>query len=630
MKLKHLFFVTSMNESKQSLLQIDKLDKQNVKIEIISSDPTTNIFSKKLNIKFSDIGNYYPASRRVKTAKNHLNMLMEKWNSDPRLHKNLLYKSQFRLNRLIGYSLDLFLAEILHSLMTAEEIIKKTKPDVIHISPRWLESPFRRYQSEKLNLENIALYQLAKKRRLRVMNFRIPLSQTMFAYTINFLVALTWQLLRASYHQLFHPASPIKSNKLIIMANYYQLENFIPAIKKLKKQNRSLAVIGKISPEQTKKLANLIPTFISLETLEKQKKTLWQTRLINTVAFNLKLIISYSHLKHFFDLENQKYWQFLFPKFLYYFMAEFPLLTDYLDGANHLFKQGKLLVTPATADNVSQTIAMAAKSTETTVLEFQHGIILNEDDDHSFRNNDYFAVWGEKTRSIIAKSQNPEKIPITGYPLFDRYRYPHSSIISKSSLRQKLHISHHKTKVLLILSVFPSGATRLYPNKSPYQFMTMIFNTLLASGEDWKVIFRPHPSVDASWIISLAKDMKIDLFYDHRELKLEEAIAASDVIISNPSTTTIESMFQQKPILLYDFPGMNGAYNYSNWFIISSGATAMFKSQTELKKLIEKSLYDKLFRNTMFARQKIFLKEYCSAFSKPATDKARSLIAKLS
>lgn len=612
----HLFFITSVSEAKTAVSRIKKLDKEDIHFAIVSSDPLSNIFFQTRGIKFLDIGNYYPPPRRVLTAKKQLRSLMKEWNSN------------HRLNRLIGYSLDAYLSEIMHSLITAEEIFKETEPDVIHISPQWSESPFRRYQSEKLNLENVALFNLAKQRHLRILTFRTPFSQSILAYAISFLLTSIWQSLRISYYQLFRPAPAVKSHKLIIMANYYQLENLIPVINELEKHNRKFSVIGKISPEQTKRLTNLIPAFIPLETLEKQKKSFRQIRLIKMIVYSLKLIVLFPSLKHFFFLNKEPYWKFIFPKFLYYHMVEFPLLTDYLDGASRLFKQGKLLVTSATADNVSQTISIAAKSENVTVLELQHGNLLNEDDDRLFRNNDYFAVWGPEARSIISQSQSLKQIPITGYSYFDHYWYPHPMTISKSFVKQKLGISKN-TKILLILSVFPHGETRLYQDKSPFRFMTMIFNTLSMASENWKVIFRPHPALDASWVIPLAKHLKIDLFYDNRELKLEDVIAASDIIVSNFSTTTIDAMFQQKPIIFYDFPA-DGVYKYSSWFIISSGAIKLFKTQSQLRKLIKKSLYDRKFREEIFDSQKLFLRKYCSAFSTPASSNIQSLITKLS
>ena len=625
---KHLFFITSISEAKVAITRIKKLEKEKIQYTAISSDPLANIYLNDQNIKFTDVGNYYSNTKQIKTEILNLKTLISKWNSNKTINRHLTYQKNIHLNNIIGYSLFTYLAETIHSLMTAEKILKQINPDIIHISSDSSESPYRRYQSENLNLEKTAIFQLAKTRHLRILTFKVKFSQTIVFYTLNFIFHLLLQSFCISYCQLLQKKQHVKPNKLTILANYYQLNNFIPVIKELIKQKQHFQVIGKISANEIHNIAPIISTFTSLESLEKQNIKFNDIRFFKVIKFTQKLITLQPHLKRFFSLHNKYIWQYMLPKLIYYFSYEFPLLTDYLDGAKNLFDKGGLLITPATADTVSQTIVMAARSEGTTVLEFQHGFIYNEDDDCQFRKNDYFAVWGGKVRSIIAKSQNQKQIPIIGYPHFDRYKHYHLVDNLRSPVREKLGISKN-TKVLLILSVFPSGITRLSPNESPYQFMTMVFSTILSLGGNWKVIFRPHPSVNAPWIIPLAKHLKIDLFYDHRELKLEEAIATSDVIISNPSTTTIESMFQQKPILLYDFPDINGIYKYSNWFIVSSGAVEIFKTQEQLKKLIYDSLYNQQFKKRMLNQQKLFLKEYCSTHLGAATNRAVSLITKL-
>lgn len=625
---KHLFFITSINEAKITISRIEKLKTESQHFSAVSSDPNASIFLKARGVNFSDVGGYYPNSRHVKLAISNLKSLIKKWRSDKLISDSLLYKNKFQLNSLIGYSLFTYLAEAIHGLMTAEEILKQINPDIIHISSNWSESPYRRYQSENLNLEKTAILQLAKARHLKIVAFSAPLPQTMVFYTLNFAFHLLWQSFRISYHQLFQKGKHIKPNNLTILANYYQLNNFIPIIKELKKQKQHFQVIGKISTDEIHKMGSISPIFTSLESLEKQNKNIKDIRISRVIKFTLRLITLKPRLERFFYVNNKYIWQYMLPKLIYYFSNEFPLLTDYLDSAKYLFKKSGLLITPATADTVSQTIVAVARSEKITVLESQHGFIYNEDDDRQFRKNDYFAVWGKEVRSIITKNQRPKQIPIIGYPHFDRYKHYHKTKIGKSSVREKLVISKN-TKVLLILSVFPSGITRLSPNESPFQFMEIIFNTIIGLNEKWKIIFRPHPSVDASWVIPLAKSMEIDLFYDHRKFKLEEVIAASDVIISNPSTTMIESMFQRKPILLYDFPITNGAYKYSDWFVVSSGAIKLFKTQKQLKKLMLSSLYNQQFKKDMLNQQKLFLEEYCSFNLKPATERALSLINKL-
>lgn len=627
---KHLFFITSEEEVRLALSRIGKFPDKNTEIIIVSSDPLANIYLKKQKVKFKDIGNFYPPPGRVYTGKKRLGLLMKKWKSDKHISKALLYKNQVHLNPLIGYSINAFLAETIHSLMTAEEILKRIKPNAVHISPRWTESPFRRYQSENLNLENIALYRLSKQQHLRIMAFRIPLSKSLVAYLFSFFISSLWQSLQTTYFQLFRPAKLPKSGQLAVLANYYQLDNLMPVIKALGKEGKKINVIGKISSSQHKKIIQAIPLFIPLETLEGTSKRFSDIRLVRTIKSTFSFFILLPRLRRFFVFNNQNCWQFLAYKLIYYFVYEFPLFMDYLDGAAEIFKgKTKLLVTPATADNVSRTIVAAAQNSKIPVLELQHGVLPKNDDDITFRTNDFFAVWGDGVRETISDTRNPDKIPVTGYPHFDHYWYPHPMIIHRQAIREKLKFSS-STKVLLILSVFPSGITRIYPNYSPYQFMEMIFEIFTPAETKWKVIFRPHPSVPSSWVSVLAENSGVDFYYDQQKLKLKDAIAASDVIISNPSTAPVEAMFQKKPILLCDFPSEGRAYSYSWWPMVTAGAVKLFKTKTQLNILIKKSVYDQRFRKETTSCQRLFLKNYCSAFSEPATPRVTSLINRLS
>lgn len=623
---KHLFFVTSKEEALSTLSQLQRLANNHVEITIISSDPLANIYLKKQRVRFKDIGNFYPAPTQVYLGKRKLHTLMKKWTSNTSIERSLLFKNRIPLHLLIRYSLNTYLAEVIHSEMTAEKILRKVKPNVVHISSRWTESPFRRYQSEHLNLENIALYRLSKQHHLQTIALGTSLAKSLTAYLFNFFISSLWQSLRTTYLQLFHATKLSTSGQITILANYYQLENLLPAIVSLQKSGKSIQVIGKISPLQQKDIVRVIPTFIPLGILEATSKQLWNARLVRTVKSIFRYLTMLRHLQKFFISKNQNYWPFLAYKFMYYFISEFPIFMDYLDGATQVFKRKTdLLVTPATADNVSRTIVAAAQSLNIPVLELQHGVLPKHDDDIAFRTNDFFAVWGKGVRETISDTRSPNNIPITGYPHFDHYWYPRPTTFNKQRIINKLKIIP-ATKVLLILSVFPSGITRMYPTYSPYQFMEAIFRTLLKTKSEWKVIFRPHPSAPSSWVSNLADCSGVDFYYDQQTVALADVIAASDVIIANPSTTVVEAMFQNKPILFCDFPSEGKAYRYSWWPFVESHAVKLFETTSQLETFINTSIHDQHFLKEMFQHQRLFLKNYCSIFSRPATSRVVSLI----
>ena len=81
-----------------------------------------------------------------------------------------------------------------------------------------------------------------------------------------------------------------------------------------------------------------------------------------------------------------------------------------------------MFLTMATTDTISHSISYSAKLSGLKVLELQHGMLFT-DVDRMHRLNDYYLLWGKQVRSIIKeRGLSPQKYPITGYPLFDKYK----------------------------------------------------------------------------------------------------------------------------------------------------------------------------------------------------------------
>jgi len=186
-----------------------------------------------------------------------------------------------------------------------------------------------------------------------------------------------------------------------------------------------------------------------------------------------------------------------------------------------------------------------------------------------------------------------------------------------------------KTKIILVLAVFPTGLARINQKISPYQFIEMIFQTVGHLNDSWKIIFRPHPSFKANWVRDKAKQQNVDFYYDSRKLPIEEAITVSDIVIANPTTPILDAMFLKKPVLIYPFHhDLNDTLSKS--FLIRSGAAVQFGDMNQLKTLINKSIEDTEFKRKMRKAQKKFLEEYCMAFSGSSTDRTvKTILTKL-
>lgn len=608
---KHVFFVNSLDEAKKTQEIIESSSPSQAKVIIISSNPSVNLFFERNKTAYKDLSTYFPKSKKVKHIFEKVNNIIKLW-----YQKYNGNSGDNEVFQQVGFSLHNYLAEIMHALETSKNIIEKERPTYLYVSNCWPETPFKRYQTENFSAYQKSFKLLSKENGIKTFNLNVNISENLATHFVSFILGLILLTIKVTYKQIFSRKKIIKLENLIIMANYYQLENLIPLLKDLRNKLVPFSLIGNANLEEIKSLSKINITFYPISNLVLIALQLSKIRLFSTINYFLNWIKYRKKLKHFFNRFNKYYWDLISAKFLYYFLYEFPLISDLITNAQNTFDNKKILLTMATTDTISHSISYAAKLSQLRVLELQHGMLFI-DVDQIHRLNDYYILWGPRARDIITnRKSHLNNYPVAGFSLFDKYNENNFSIL-RPIIRKRFGFSQ-KIKILLILAVFPTGLARINQKISPFQFIDMIFQTVGHLNGKWKIIFRPHPSFKADWIKDMAKQRKIDFYYDDRKLPIEETIAASDIVIANPTTPILDAMFLKKPVLTSLFHyDLGGAFSKS--FLIKSNATVLFDNAAQLKSLVDKFTSDPYFKREMKKGQKIFLEEYCMAFSGSST-----------
>lgn len=603
----HLFFPTSISEAKEATSKINRLPKTD-SFSIISNNPQTNLFLADRQLTFKDSGEFFPAGKKLRTRQLKITSIAKFWAKSAGI-SNLLKYREYQLDDIVSFSLFIYLAEIEHSLLVAENILKNVNPDVVHVSQQWTESPFRRYQTEELNLENIALEGLSRLNHIQVnllspktdISLHIKDTLQIAAKFINPLLQLKTSLRASNGSMTISP--------LVILANYYQLINLFPFISKLKTDNVDFTAIGKTDPTQLKLLNESgIPFF-----------PIGSTQNASSAIQTIRYVYLWHKLQHqimnSFNARHLLYWNLIKEKLRYLFTVEFPQITGYLDQAEEIFsRKPKALLTMATNDTFSRSFVETAIRQKTKVIELQHGLVVF-DEEAPFRKNDIHAIWGEPVIKIMNQGNRQHKsFAVTGFPYFDKYKN------IKTLKHKKI-----KTPTILILATFPVAADRLIATASPYQFMKIIFNAVKSQKGNWKIIFRPHPSCNAAWVQKMAETFSCQLFYDQRSIPIEQAILSCDAIISNFTSAIIDAMFIGKPIFLFPFADDN-SLDLDKHPLITSGAVTVFRSSEELENLLTKISQDRVYVDKMKTGQKKFLKSYCSIDGEFSSEKLLTLI----
>lgn len=608
---KILFFVTSVNEAKYTREILSTLDSNFSRVVIISSNPSANLFFENNNTLYKDISIYFPNSKKVRVMFKKINGIIGAW-----YQKYNKGAGDNRVFQQIGFSLHNYLGDLEHSLATAKNIIDTEKPDKLYVAKYWSETPFRRYQTENFNIVNQALISLSKRNAIATFSLKNHSFESLPFYLYLFLRTIFFSSSKIAIKQIFGRAKLPTLRNFTIMANYYQLENLTPLLDTFKSMSIKFSLIGSADLRQRTILIKKGIDFYAIPDLEMITTQLSDIRTFKLIRMFLLWIRNRNKVRNMLSKFDNNYWDFVSPKFLYYCLHDFPLISDLMTNSQKMLKGKDLLLTMATTDTISHSVSSAAKLSGLKVLELQHGMLFT-DVDRMHRQNDYYALWGNQARNIIEEGKLfPSKYPVTGYPLFDKYKNSKYFRL-RPIIRKYLGISP-KTKTILIVAVFPTGLARINQKISPFQFVDMIFQTVHEMHGNWKIIFRPHPSFKGEWIKDMAAQRNIDFYYDNRTLALEESIVASDIVIANPTTPILDAMFLKKPVLTFLF-GHDLDDEILNSFLVKSKATVLFNNKDELRKYIDLCLNNLRFQKRMLLGQKKFLREYCMAFSGSST-----------
>ena len=612
---KVLFFITSINDAKKAISISKKAKSTDLQNIFVSADPNVNIFLEKNKILYRDSSDYFYFNSRIHKLNNKISNFVTKWYLNKSIKKYLMFEN-INLGEIISFSLHNYLSEIAYSEEIVMNMLNEETPNLIYSSRNWVELPFARYQSEKFSLQHIILYEKAKDYGITVKIFGNNYKYFLLD-ELNFLFKVIISSVRNTILEIRNKSFKITAEKLVVLANYYQLENFIPFILALKKKKVPFMVIGKTHHDQEKKLYQKKISYVNIGNNSLYYSSLRETNFYLTLKYLLLMVMLKNRMKRTLARFSNVYWNLLSPKFTYYFSSEFPMLVKNLIWAETFFgKNTNALITIASTDNFSKIFSIFALKRHIRIFELQHGILLF-DLESIHRLNNFYVLWSKKVKQIVTKgSVRKEKYLETGYPFFDKYKKMANSYVNKNDIYKKIKIDNTK-KTILILSVFPSGISKIYSDKPIFSEIKYIFELISNLPEKYNIIWRSHPSSNPKWVVKLVTNYNFSFYYDSSRLDFRDIISISDIVISNPTTAMIEAMYYKKPIFSFSYSSEK-VYKYKNSFFASSGAVKIFENRIQLHRLFNK-LQDKEFKFKMFRGQKKFLEKYCMAFSGSST-----------
>jgi UDP-N-acetylglucosamine 2-epimerase len=228
--------------------------------------------------------------------------------------------------------------------------------------------------------------------------------------------------------------------------------------------------------------------------------------------------------------------------------------------------------------------------------------------------SDVAAVMGDYTRrNLIAADADPDSIVVTGQPRYDALlrviqdRGQHRITTSRS-----LGLDSSKKLVLF--------ATQ--PNEAPDKKVRLVraVTEAVDSIGDAELLIKIHPRESLAVWNRLIEDAGLRGIRVLQNASIDVLLAACDVLLTRFSTTALEAMLLDKPVVTVNLDHEPEVYPYA-----SSGAAIGVTRIEDLRPAIEKALFDRAYPHEDVAKRAAFVTDHAYAVDGKAAHRVADL-----
>lgn len=326
-------------------------------------------------------------------------------------------------------------------------------------------------------------------------------------------------------------------------------------------------------------------------------------------------------------------WNVMKDIFHLFFTLRFIILIQHIEGVKQMIKLEKPSIIVMTND-VAQgySFPLVGKTENVPTLAIQHGVISHQT--INFVNAeggsidvvnplwrpivDKLAVFGDyyKDSYINYGSYSPDKVVVTGQPKSD-YLARADEIFDKNKLCNELGINPNEKIVAWTTQTHGLTLDENRKNVScVYNALRLLKNT--------RLIIKLHPGEDQKAPLYRENKLIKPIIIAAKDADTNELLYACDVMITKSSTTAIEAMILNKPVIVLNISGQLGYAPYAE-----SGAAAGVYKEEDLLPTLKKVLYASEFRKKIEKNRKKFVYEHAYIQDGKASKRVADLITQM-
>ncbi|MDI6806455.1 MAG: CDP-glycerol glycerophosphotransferase family protein [Candidatus Aenigmarchaeota archaeon] len=268
----------------------------------------------------------------------------------------------------------------------------------------------------------------------------------------------------------------------------------------------------------------------------------------------------------------------------------------------------------------------AAKKKGIPTIAIQHGIIHSTHGAYTHKEvslasnsleypiPDKTAVYGKYTKNILIKRGNYPKgsVVVTGQPRYDILVEAYK-IFNRDKFCERYNLNPRKKIVLIVTQTLRSKEERDTFLRSTIDMIKKI--------PDIQIVIKPKPNEDGKWQRRILLEEKVKGKVLPGRSNIFEVLYACDAMITVYSTTVIEAMILNKPVIIVNLTGEKDPMPY-----VESGASLGVYKKGDIVEAVRKALYDKRIKTELRKNMKKFVYEHAYKADGKATERVVDLI----
>lgn len=275
---------------------------------------------------------------------------------------------------------------------------------------------------------------------------------------------------------------------------------------------------------------------------------------------------------------------------------------------------------------------IAGKKRKTPTVAILHGVVTTNSLEYTMAPNEKgedansklwviptkLAVYGEYIKKALETLLYPlDNIAITGHPDYDAL-FKLERLIDKKEILRDLGVKSDQKRII----TFTSQA--LWSMKSRENLLRTVLKAIKRR-QDVILLIKPHPGESEDWHKKIIKEMGVrNAIVLDRRYNTAKALFVCDLMITSSSTTGLEAMALDKPVITINLEEGSEFYPYAE----SGAAIGVFNSE-DLLHAIDDVLGNENLRRKLAERRQKFLSEHIYRTDGRSSERIVNLIAEI-